>query len=109
VQVHPHPGGLQHQLNPDQTNPTLKPGGLSNGDSPGETPPREAVDRVTAMQVDRHGNRIWPQARALLDSGHARHATSKSAVAPVRSGSAAPAATTSAPTSPTYPTGATDG
>ena len=35
VQVHPHPGGLQHQLRTDQTNPSLEPGGLSNGDSPG--------------------------------------------------------------------------
>jgi hypothetical protein len=34
VQVHPHPAGLQHQLNPDHTNPTLRPGGLSNRDSP---------------------------------------------------------------------------
>jgi putative transposase len=32
---HTHtPGGLRHQLNPEQTNPTLNPGGLSNGDSP---------------------------------------------------------------------------
>jgi putative transposase len=34
MQAHPHPGGLRYQLNPDQNNPTLKPGGLSNGDSP---------------------------------------------------------------------------
>jgi hypothetical protein len=34
LHVHPHPGGLQHQLNLDQTNPTLKPCGLGNGDSP---------------------------------------------------------------------------
>jgi hypothetical protein len=39
LQVHPHPGGLQHQLNLDQTNPTLKPGGLGNGDSPGPCEP----------------------------------------------------------------------
>lgn len=32
--MHPHPGGLQHQLRTDQTNPTLEPGGFSNGDSP---------------------------------------------------------------------------
>jgi hypothetical protein len=25
LQMHPHPGGLRHQLNLDQTNPTLKP------------------------------------------------------------------------------------
>lgn len=34
MQVHPHPGELQHQLRTDQTNPTLRPGGLSFGDSP---------------------------------------------------------------------------
>ena len=32
VQVHPHPGGLRDQLNPEPNNPTLNPGGLSNGD-----------------------------------------------------------------------------
>ena len=35
VQVHPHPGGLRDQLNLEPNNPTLNPGGLSNGDSPG--------------------------------------------------------------------------
>ena len=34
MQAHPHPGGLPDQLNPEQKNPTLNPGGLSNGDSP---------------------------------------------------------------------------
>ena len=34
MQAHPHPGGLRDQLNPKQNNPTLIPGGLSNGDSP---------------------------------------------------------------------------
>ena len=38
----------------------------------GQTRRREAVDRVTAMQFDRHGNRIWQQAQALLDSQHTR-------------------------------------
>ncbi len=38
----------------------------------GHTRRREAVDRVAAMQFDRHGNRIWRQAQALLDSQHAR-------------------------------------
>lgn len=33
---------------------------------------REAVDRVAAMQFDRHGNRIWRQAKNLLDSQHTR-------------------------------------
>ncbi|MEU7046498.1 hypothetical protein AB0A77_36375 [Streptomyces varsoviensis] len=35
---------------------------------------REAVERVTAMQFDRHGTRIWRQAQTLLDSEHARRA-----------------------------------
>ena len=40
----------------------------------GEPRRRDAVDRVAAMQFDRHGNRIWRQAQALLDSEHARRA-----------------------------------
>ncbi|WP_310729429.1 hypothetical protein [Streptomyces sp. N2A] len=35
---------------------------------------RQAVDRVTTMQFDRHGNRIWRQAQTLLDTEHARRA-----------------------------------
>lgn len=46
----------------------------------GETRRREAVDRVTAMQFDRHGNRIWRHARALLDSEHTRRAVGEVAV-----------------------------
>jgi integrase len=46
----------------------------------GETRRREAIDRVTAMQFDRHGNRIWRQAQALLDSEHARRAVGQVAV-----------------------------
>ena len=46
----------------------------------GENRRREAVDRVTAMQFDRHGNRIWRQAQALLDSEHARRAVGEVAV-----------------------------
>jgi integrase len=46
----------------------------------GETRRREAVDRITAMQFDRHGNRIWRQAQALLDSEHARRAVGEVAV-----------------------------
>ena len=46
----------------------------------GETRRRQAVDRVTAMQFDRHGNRIWRQAQALLDSEHARRAVGEVAV-----------------------------
>ncbi|MGV9879215.1 tyrosine-type recombinase/integrase [Streptomyces sp. NPDC003006] len=38
----------------------------------GEERRREAVDRVTAMQFDRHGNRVWRQAQALLDDEHTR-------------------------------------
>lgn len=41
---------------------------------------REAVDRVTEMQFDRHGNRVWRQAKALLDSEHARRAVGEVAV-----------------------------
>lgn len=33
---------------------------------------REAVDRVAAMQFNRHGERIWRQTQQLLDSEHAR-------------------------------------
>ncbi|MET9607066.1 site-specific integrase [Streptomyces sp. NPDC006512] len=33
---------------------------------------REAVDRVTSMQFDRHGSRVWRQAQFVLDSEHAR-------------------------------------
>ncbi|MEU6331751.1 hypothetical protein ABZ851_31400 [Streptomyces sp. NPDC047049] len=33
---------------------------------------REAVDRVTARQFDRHGNRVWRTAKSLLDSEHVR-------------------------------------
>jgi len=46
----------------------------------GETRRREAVDRVAAMQFDRHGNRLWRQAQALLDSEHARRAVGEVAV-----------------------------
>lgn len=46
----------------------------------GEARRREAVDRVTAMQFDRHGNRTWRQAQALLDSEHARRAVGEVAV-----------------------------
>jgi integrase/ribosomal protein L29 len=46
----------------------------------GQNRRREAVDRVAAMQFDRHGNRIWRQAQALLDSEHARRAIGEVAV-----------------------------
>jgi hypothetical protein len=35
---------------------------------------REAVDRVAALQFDRHGNHVWRAAQALLDSERARRA-----------------------------------
>ncbi len=38
----------------------------------GQTRRREAVDRVAAMQFNRHGERVWRQTQQLLDSEHAR-------------------------------------
>jgi integrase len=46
----------------------------------GDARRREAVDRVTAMQFDRHGNRVWRDAKVLLDSEHARRAVGEVAV-----------------------------
>jgi integrase len=46
----------------------------------GEARRRQAVDRVAVMQFDRHGNRAWQQARALLDSEHVRRAVGEVAV-----------------------------
>jgi integrase len=46
----------------------------------GEERRREAVERVTAMQFDRHGNRVWRQAKAMLDSEHQRRAVGEVAV-----------------------------
>ena len=40
----------------------------------GEDRRRAAVDTVTALSFDRHGNRIWRDAHALLESERARHA-----------------------------------
>ena len=34
MQAYPHPGGLRDLPKPKHNNPTLRPGGLSNGDSP---------------------------------------------------------------------------
>jgi len=48
--------------------------------SVGEKRRRDAVDRVTAMQFDRHGNRVWQQAKALLDSEYLRRAVGSVAV-----------------------------
>ena len=79
---------------------------------------REAVDRLTRHQLDRHGNHVWHQAQALLDAARTRQVIGQVAVPygictepsnvqrrrRCRSGSAARAATTSAPTCPTCPT-----
>ena len=46
----------------------------------GEARRREAIDKVTAMAFDRHGNRIWRDAAALLDAQHARYAVGQVAV-----------------------------
>jgi integrase len=46
----------------------------------GEDRRRDAVDKVTAFSFDRHGNRVWRQAAALLESEHARYAVGEVAV-----------------------------
>jgi integrase len=46
----------------------------------GEKRRRDAVDKVSALQFDRHGNRIWRHAQALLDSEHARRGVGQVAV-----------------------------
>ena len=46
----------------------------------GEDWRRAAVDTVTAMSFDRHGNRIWREAASLLNSEHARYAIGAVAV-----------------------------
>jgi integrase len=46
----------------------------------GEDRRREAIDKVTAMSFDRHGNRIWRHAQVLLESEHARYAVGEIAV-----------------------------
>ena len=46
----------------------------------GEDRRREAVDKVTALSFDRHGNRIWQDAAALLESAHARYQVGEVAV-----------------------------
>ena len=38
----------------------------------GEHRRRDAVDKTTAMAFDRHGERLWHQAAALLEADHAR-------------------------------------
>ncbi|MEV4640660.1 site-specific integrase [Actinoplanes sp. NPDC049548] len=46
----------------------------------GEQRRRQAVERVTVMQFDRHGNRVWRRAQAMLDSEYARKAVGEVAV-----------------------------
>lgn len=46
----------------------------------GEDRRRAAVDTVTALSFDRHGNRIWRDAYMLLESERARHAVGEVAV-----------------------------
>src|SRR5258706_3188732 len=46
----------------------------------GEDRRRAAVDTVTAHSFDRHGNRVWRDAHALLESEHARYAVGAIAV-----------------------------
>ena len=46
----------------------------------GEDRRRAAVDTVTALSFDRHGNRIWRDARMLLESERTRHAVGDVAV-----------------------------
>jgi hypothetical protein len=53
---------------------------LTSPERVGEDRRRAAVDTVTAMSFDRHGNRIWRAAEALLDAEHARYAVGEVAV-----------------------------
>ena len=46
----------------------------------GESRRRDAVERVTTMQFDRHGNRTWRQAQVVLDSERLRRAVGEVAV-----------------------------
>jgi integrase len=46
----------------------------------GEDRRREAAGKVTALSFDRHGNRIWQDAAALLESAHARYQAGEVAV-----------------------------
>jgi integrase len=46
----------------------------------GEQRRRQAVDQVTAVQFDRHGQRIWTQAKTVLDAEHVRRVIGEVAV-----------------------------
>jgi integrase len=46
----------------------------------GEDRRRAAVEKVSALSFDRHGKRVWQEARTLLESEHARYAVGEVAV-----------------------------
>ena len=48
MQAHPHPGGLPHQLNPEQTNPTLNLHETRDGSLTGTFPPSGTESRLGA-------------------------------------------------------------
>ena len=60
--------------------PELRTTAMRQGRQADSARRRAAVDTVTAMSFDRHGNRIWRQAQALLDSEQARYAVGEVAV-----------------------------
>ncbi|AQA04901.1 hypothetical protein BVC93_23610 [Mycobacterium sp. MS1601] len=71
--MHPHPGGLRDQLNLDQTNPTLIPGGPDIGDSPTHPPPPSwsidctgAGTKVVELETDEQKRRPTMSAGRLL-------------------------------------------
>jgi hypothetical protein len=53
---------------------------LTSPERIGEDRRRDAVDKVTALSFDQHGNRIWRDAHTLLDSERARYAVGEIAV-----------------------------
>ena len=77
LRAHPYPGRLRDQPNPEN-NPTLKPGGLSNGVSP-VTPcgqrPRNATGKPAGPGADG-----WPSARPSRRSAAAANAARLSSV-----------------------------
>jgi hypothetical protein len=54
----PHLGGLRHQLNPKLNNPTLSPGGLSNGDSPKCSPDSVIRTNTDPAPMQVHTNKL---------------------------------------------------
>ena len=51
MQAHPHPGGLPHQLNPEQTNPTLNLHETRDGSLTGTFPPSGTESRLGAPNL----------------------------------------------------------